>query len=159
MPFFRSETCRKDVCLTHRYPDMHSCQGRPRGSAGAWFGFGGGGGSTSSQPARPAAVTTKKPTRKTEQDPSNTLKGSADRRRRSFDQKRASAAEVIDLTAGDNGSNEVVTPAATTTSSSGSCPFCNISIEDPVALVEHVESLHGEQQRELAQNGGGCLVG
>lgn len=106
-----------------------------------------GGGSSRSYPGR-------------QQDPENSVAGTAARRRRSEEGGGSGEVrrEVVDLT----GLDDVQATAGAQSSNKGmqvdgGCPFCGLVEEDPVKLVEHVETAHGEEQGQAA--GAGCLIG
>ena len=69
----------------------------------------------------------------------------------------------MDLTNDDatssNSTPSSLPPSQAGQTADGGCPFCRALFADPVLLVEHVERVHGEEQRREGGGAGGCQVG
>lgn len=156
------DVCRIEVCLTHRYPDAHSCVGaaasRNTSRRGFLSRFSSAGKSNN---VRGAAASKPKPKPKPKpqarrtgkrgknkwgqqtQDPANTLRGSAARRMRGADAARMSASTAAPAPAVGAGVPVPRSVVANAGTGREVCPTCGARFQRVTELVSHVESWHG----------------
>lgn len=176
------QLCGKSYCLRHRFKSDHACEGRPARGVAGWFSNSTAGppapaslparrhpaSASSARPAAAAASAASASAAVRPPDESNTLRGSTDRRRRGGggypgqQYRQGGQNQVIDLTTDSpprrpegQQQQQLQLPGVTV---DGGCPFCGVVLEDPVALVAHVEAKHpnGAAQPETSSS---CRVG
>ncbi|CAM9090235.1 unnamed protein product [Ectocarpus sp. 6 AP-2014] len=138
----RCASCGKETCLTHRFPDSHSCSASSRGDAR---------GSAAAAAARRMAA-------QANQSRPMSLREKAAQNRAAASSRRDANANTARATA-DRRRRE--NPAAQARSFGGSggqseqCPQCGATFGDIGSLVAHVEAFHSEGQQFRAHGGGG----
>lgn len=162
---FVCSSCGLAVCLPHRVAEAHNCArgARNQRAAAALARAGATTSTTRSQPKITSYTTASSSSssgrrKAVPEDPSNTLRGTAERRMQRHQQgQSAGGSEVLPCPQCDQVFNDPVALVNHSESVHGAmgagdrCPHCRAVFRDPVQLVEHVQNAH-------TQSDSGCLV-